>query len=66
MYQHSGACSIMDDLAKARTSASHNCVKVEHVVASIRARHVNLMKIVVRCFSVKKVTYGRGLPYAKI
>ena len=66
MCKHSEACSIMDDLAKARTSASHNYVKVVHVVASTRARHANLMKIAVQCFSVKKVTHGRGLPNAKI
>ena len=66
MYKRSEVCLIMDDLAKARSSASHNYVKVVHVVASTRARHANLMKIAVQCFSVKKVTHGRGLPNAKI
>ena len=56
----------MDDLAKARTSASHNYVKVAHVVASTKARHANLMKIVAQCFFVKKVTHGRGLLNARI
>ena len=66
MCKHTGACSIMDDLVKARTSASHNYVKVVHVAASTRAKRANLMKIVVQCFSAKKVIRGRGLPRAKI
>ena len=56
----------MDDLVKARTSASHNYVKVVHVAAFTRAKRANLTKIVVQCFSAKKVTHGRGLPSAKI
>ena len=66
MFKHTGACSIMEDLVKARISASHNYVKVVHVMASTRAKRANLMKIVVQCFSAKKVTHGRGLPSAKI
>ena len=66
MWERSEVCSIMDDLVKARTSASHNYVKMGHAVVFTRARHANLMRTVVQCFSVKKVTHGHGLPSARI
>ena len=56
----------MDALVKARINASHNYVKVAHAVAFTRAKHANLMKIVVQCYFAKKVTHGRGLLNAKI
>ena len=56
----------MDALVKARINASHNYVKVAHAVAFTRARHANLMKTVVQCYFVKRVTHGRGLPNVKI